>query len=295
MGIDAAKLKEKFEKKTASRSDRFNFKDGDNYIRILPPSIEYLGENVDYISYDFCMHFGLGIEGERVSEVCPKTFGKHHKCPICEVVYKLYKTSTVEDKTLANKIRSKIRHIFNVIDLSEVEKGIQVMETGPKIYEEIIKFITNPKWGDLLDLDKGRNFTITKTSGEDTTSGYTEYSVAPDPDSTSVRSKLLANYKEVLGLLKKQVPSAKSYDELKNILEGAAESSREVDKADVKVEKEHVESKVHSVVKTEDIEKPKEVKKEAPKCFGIDYGPKRDECVICSYKIECRKKFLEID
>ena len=292
MGIDISKLKEKFEKKAVGRSDRFTFKDKDNYVRILPPSIEYLGENVDYISYEYHIHYGLGVEGERVSEICPKTFGKQHKCPICEAVWKLYKTNTLEDKALASKIRSKVRHIFNIIDLNETEKGIQIMETGPKIYEEIIKFITNPKWGDLLDIDKGRNFIIIKTPGDDTTSGYTEYSVAPDPDSTSIRNKLPQNYKEVIGMLKKQVPSAKSYDELKGILEGNPTEDKVVNKFD---NKEEGKSETVQIKKEEIKEKPVEVKKEPPKCFSIDYGPKRDICLECFYKMDCRRKFLEID
>ncbi len=295
MGIDISKLKEKFEKKAVGRSDRFTFKDKDNYIRILPPSIEYLGENVDYIAYEFYIHYGLGVEGDKVSEVCPKTFGKQHKCPICEAVWKLYKTNTLEDKALAGKIRSKVRHIFNIIDLNEVEKGIQIMETGPKIYEEIIKFITNPKWGDLLDIDKGRNFIITKTPGDDTASGYTEYSVSPDPDSTSIRSKLPQNFKDVIGMLKKQVPTAKSYDELKGILEGNPTEERSKGESDGNVPSVEVKKENITIKKEEVKEKPVDVKKEPPECFGIGYGPKRDVCLECAVKKECRTKFLEID
>ena len=292
MGINISKLKEKFDKKSVERSDRFVFKDDDNYLRILPPSIEYLGESVDYISFDYLMHYNLGIEGEKISEVCPKTCGKHHKCPVCEVVYKLYKTNTAEDQALAGKMRGKIRHIFNIIDLNTLDKGIQIMETGPKVYEEIIKFITNPKWGDLLDLDKGRNFTITKTSDKKTTSGYIEYSVAPDPDSSSIRNQLPQNYKEMIGFLKKNVPSAKSYDALKMILEGDSNDVTTSEKQEHKTES--VREDKPTEVK-EEHKKPVEVKKEPPNCFSIDYGPKRDICLECSYKIDCRKKFLEID
>ena len=193
MGIDLLKLREKFDKKDVERSDRFSFQDGDNYLRILPPSKEYLVDSVDYISFEFLTHYNLGVEGDKRSEICPRSFGKQNKCPICEAVWKLYKTKTNEDKELASSLRAKTRHIFNIIDLNNLEKGIQVMETGPKIYEEIVKFITNPKWGDLLDIDKGRNFTITKTPSKETISGYVEYNIAPDPDITSVREKLPKN------------------------------------------------------------------------------------------------------
>jgi len=283
MGININKLKEKFDRKSAQRTDRYNMKDGDNYIRILPPSIEYFSDDLDYISFEFLMHFNMGTEGDKKAEVCPKTAGKNHKCPICEAVYKLYKTNTVEDKTLASGLRAKVRHIFNIIDLDDIDKGIQVLETGPKIYEKILVFATNPKYGDLLDIDKGRNITITKTSAKETSSGYTEYDVIPDPDITAIREKLTKNFKETITLLSKQIPIPKSYDELKAILEGEEYTPEE---------KTAVEKKEKPVTKSEPEEKPKS--EEKPTCFGVDYGPKRDACAKCELKADCRKAFLEI-
>jgi len=288
MGINIEKLKEKFDRKSAQRTDRFNMKDGDNYIRILPPSIEYFSDDLDYISYEFLTHFNLGTEGDFKAEICPKTVGKSHKCPICEAVYKLYKTNTAEDKTLASSLRAKVRHIFNVIDLDDVDKGVQVLETGPKIYEKILVFATNPKYGDLLDLDKGRNITITRTPGKETSSGYTEYDVIPDPDVTSIREKLTKNFKETIVLLSKQVPVPKSYDELKAVLEGEEYTPKEGT-----VEK--IEREVKGEEPTPELE-VKVVSKvgEKPECFGVDYGPKRDACLKCEFKADCRKAFLEI-
>jgi hypothetical protein len=225
MALDLAKLKEKFDKKSAERTDRFTLKDGENLIRILPPSIQYLGETVDYVSFEYLMHYNLGGEGEKKAEVCPKTFGKNQKCPICDAVYKLYKLNTPEDKALASELRAKKRYLFNIIDLNELDKGIQILETGPKIYELLIVFLTNPKWGDLLDLDSGRDVTITKTDAKKSSSGYTEYSVTPDPTPTSIRERLPANFKEMIARLEKSIPQAKTYDELKTILEGQDSSS----------------------------------------------------------------------
>lgn len=287
MGIDPNKLKEKFDKKSSQGKDRFEFKDGDNYIRILPPSVEYMAETVDYISYDYLMHYNVGMDGDTSAEVCPKTHGKQHKCPICEAVYRHYRANTAEEKDIGGKLRAKTRYIFNIIDLNDIERGIQVMETGPLIYNDIVKYVSNPKWGDMLDLDKGHNFTITKTDGKKTESGYTQYEVTPDPDIVSIRSKLPKNFKEVLESLRKQTPEVKTYDDLKILLEGGAPESG---KGATSNKPEPIqESKVEPKAEFKESSQP-----EKPKCFGEEYGPRKDDCVKCIVMKECRKQFFEV-
>ena len=172
MGVDAKSLQEKFNKKGSQRADRLKLVDGDNYLRILPPTLEYLMESVDYISVDYMIHFKVGYEGNYSHEVCPKTNGKQQRCPICEAVNKLYATKDASDKEVAGRIRAKTRYCFNVLDLNNLEKGVQIMEQGSQIYTEILKFIANPKYSDILDLDKGRNVTVTKIPEKESSSGF---------------------------------------------------------------------------------------------------------------------------
>lgn len=310
MGIDTKRLKEKFDKKSAERVDRLNLANGENYIRILPPSIQYLTEEVDYICFSYLMHYKLGVEGDKQSVCCPKAGNKHARCPICEAVSRLYKNNTTEDKALASDIRAKKRNIFNVIDLNNPDKGIQILETGPKVLEDLIVFVTNPKWGDLLDLDTGRNITITKIDGKESDSGYTEYKVAPDPTPTSVRPQLPENFKEQIGLLQKAIPTPLSYDELKVVLEGGAPVTESKATEEPASEEQEPAPKASSNIKagTAPVVSSKEVEPEAPlkppvkpieptslKCFGKDYGPRRPECGTCAVRVDCRAKFLEVD
>jgi hypothetical protein len=294
MGVDAKRIKDKWDRK-GKKADRMELQDGDNYIRLLPPSLEYLKDTVDYIHFEYPMHYKLGIEGNTTSEPCPKVHGKMSRCPVCETVFKLYSTKDADDKALAGKIRAKTRYIFNAIDLNNLDKGVQILETGSKIYDAILKFITNPKYSDILDLDKGRNLTITKTPEKESSSGFVDYDVIPDPDITSIKEQLPANWKEQIVKLKIAPPPTKSYDELKKILEGedpgvAAEASETVETVDEPVE--------------EAAPAPAAVKKPAPKpapaaekpeCFGKDYGPKKEECVACDFKAPCREDYLKID
>ena len=302
MALNIEKLKERLENK-GGRADRFDIKDGENNIRILPPSLEYLADNIDYISVEYLMHFNIGIEGNKTAEICPKTFSKAARCPICEAVAKLYKLNTAEDKVLASQIRAKKRHLFNIIDMNDKEKGIQILEVGPKIYEYLVVFITNPKWGDLLDLDKGRDITIFKTNAKESATGYADYSVSPDPSVSSIRADLPKNFKEAIQLLKKAVPQAKTYEELKAILEGEEfvpsdkvqpkeESLKEVDSIE---EADSSEGVVEEKSKAKEVaEEPKKKSTQQPTCFGEQYGPRRTECVSCSFKVECKKAFLDM-
>lgn len=293
MGVDVKKLKEKWDKKGAKRADRLELQDGDNYLRLLPPSLEYLMEDVPYIHYEYPMHYKLGVEGNTTSEPCPKVNGKQHRCPVCETVFKLYGTKDPEDKALAGKIRAKTRFIFNALDLNNLEKGIQILESGSTIYDAVLKFITNPKYCDILDLDKGRNITITKTPEKETSSGFVEYDVIPDPDITSIKAKLPQNWKESIAKLKNARPMPKSYDELKKILEGedvTVESTGE--EAAPEAEELPEEPVVAASAKKPLSAKPASTN---PECFGKDYGPKKEECISCATKAPCREEYLKID
>jgi len=294
MGVNAKLVQERFNRKGCQLADRIKLEDGDNYLRLLPPTLEYLAEEVDYISIDYIMHFRVGYEGNYVHPICPKTQGRQHRCPICEAVNTLYATKDETDRQLASRIRAKTRYTFNVIDLNNLDKGIQILEQGSQIYTEILKFISNPKYSDILDLDKGRNVTITRIPEKESNNGFVKYEFIPDPDISSVRDKLPTNWKEQIAKLKASVEKAKSYDELKGILEGVP-----VDGAEETVEETggtsspETETGGTPLPKTEKaVETPQN---EKPVCFGEEFGPKKEQCTACSFKVACRDEYLKID
>ena len=310
MGLDLRKLQEKFSRKSGERADRLNLEDGENEIRILPPSMEYFEKDIDYVSYDFLLHYNVGVEGDKRAETCPKTFGRQHRCPICEATWKLYRTNTVEDKELAKDIRAKKKHLFNAISLKNPEKGVQILEVGEMIYKGLALYLTNPKYEDLLDLDSGRNITITKVGKKESSSGYEEYTVVPDPTPTSIRKQLPKDYKDAISLLVKAVPQSKSYDDLKAILEGDSvddDTSSALPRPAVERVAEN-ESEMESREETGTVDRklklppvpklpdvPEHPQTSAPEleCFGTEYGPKKKDCLVCVERVECRKKFLD--
>ena len=291
MGVDAKSLQEKFNRKGSQRADRLKLEDGDNYLRLLPPTLEYIAESVDYISVDYMIHYRIGYEGNYSHEICPKTNGRQNRCPVCEAVNKLYATKDESDKQVASRIRAKVRYCFNVIDLNNLDKGVQILEQGSQIYTEILKFIANPKYSDILDLDKGRNVTITKIPEKESSTGFVKYEFIPDPDVCSVRDKLPKNWKEQIAKLEASVEKAKSYDELKRILEGIPEEEEP--------EEDEVVEEVVEEVEEETVETPPATKKKStgkqPECFGEDFGPKREQCIPCEFKVACREEYLKLD
>lgn len=73
--------------------------------------------------------------------VCPaKTVGK--KCPVCEAAQKLRSSDDADDEEL-KALKPKERQLFNVVDLKEPEKGVQLLEFsyhcfGRQLNEEIL-------------------------------------------------------------------------------------------------------------------------------------------------------------
>jgi hypothetical protein len=308
MGIDIAKLKEKFDRKGSEKPERLELKDGVNYIRILPPSLETLTGSVNYMSRDYLMHFGLGPEHKKAA-VCARSFNtetKKFKCPICEAAWALKdKSKDPGDIEVYNRIKAKIKHLFNAIDLNNKEKGIQVLEVGAQVYKDLMLYITNPNYQNILDVETGNNITLTKSGAK----LLTQYGLVPDPQKTSILSFLPANWKDVIDTLKSKIPTQKGYDELKAIMYGEDEDEDmgPTQASDAPVQdtpKMHIQETifeapsapapvpmtpppaVSAVPVSAPVAPTPAVAK--PECFGTEaYAPKRKEGVACPVRRDC--------
>lgn len=83
------------------------------------------------------VHYGIGAEEK--GYLCLKTVGK--RCPICEQRAKLMKDANSDDE-LVKALKPKQRDLFNVIDLDNEDKGVQLWEFshflfGQKLADEI--------------------------------------------------------------------------------------------------------------------------------------------------------------
>ena len=163
------KDKEKKEKKDsvdANGVSHFELEVGDNLVRFLPI------KGSDFYYQEYLMHFKVGPKLRAVT--CLKTFGE--ACPVCEEARRLWKEGTKESKALAKSMSAKEKYFSNVINMND-QKGIQVFNYGVGIRNDISKYFGNTDYGDVTNMDTGRNLTITKITGADWSD--TKYEVVP--------------------------------------------------------------------------------------------------------------------
>jgi hypothetical protein len=313
MGLNLKKMREAYERKAENKGgiDRWKPEKGDNTVRVLPHTLKYFtDEDVVTIAFTYFSHFGVGPEGAKDMIVCPRTLNtKEHKnrCPVCEAVATLGKTGDPTDQALANDMGMRRRYLMNIIDLKSPEtiaKGIQVLECGPTIHDEIFKWC-NEKWGDPIALEDGRNMTITKTLPASGDVKRTSYSVEPDPDKTSIEGKLPANWKDQIRKLETMIPAVKTYDEIKRILEGDVEYGEQGTGGKVAAAPAAPAPVQAPALAAKEAEKPSPDKGPGappppaqdgmkPECFGMRYSMKADRCKSCPANAgdSCKKAFL---
>lgn len=194
------------------QSDLWKAKDGRNIIRILP-----IGGVLptDWVTpYPFILsgvHPKMGLSLNETVYCARLTHNK--ACPICNFVWKLYNTKDDNDLKLAKTIKAYNRVIANIIDLSDVDKGVQKFAFGKTLARKIMSYIDDPEFAPLLDADRGHNFIVIKK----TVDGYPNYDDSRPEVKTIALSQIYPKWKEEAHDLKKEIVE-KSYDELMAIL-----------------------------------------------------------------------------
>lgn len=313
MGLNLKKARETYEKKTESKggiADRWKPQTGENSIRVLPHTLKYFTEDIAEIAFTFFAHFEVGPEGAKEMVVCPKTLNRKNRCPICEANAALAKTGDPTDAAMANDMGIRRRYLMNILDLKNAEtiaKGVQVLECGPSIHNEVLKWC-NEKWGDPLDLEAGRDMTLTMTLPASGDKKRTNYSVEPDPEKTSVSAKLPTNWKEQIKKLETLMPPIKTYDEIKKILEGEVDyGSQETGGEATSAAAAPAEKKAAEATAPAGSGKPKADPERGPdkqpeqagdgkkpECFGQKFSMKSEKCKACPANAgdACKSAFL---
>lgn len=211
-------------KKTATPKDTFQFKDGDNILRILPPAMKYFTEDIDFFARKMLVHYNVGPEGSPPI-ACPRLKDKAARCPICETSRRLRRNPAT--KELAGDLGPRTRYIMNVVDMEHPERGVQVCEVGPSVYDPIFDVATDRDYGDVLDLKVGRNFKITLTPASRSKTGYNSYSTLAGANPTSVKEILddkkifPKGWKDKIDALEGRVNEPPSFDELDRLVRAA--------------------------------------------------------------------------
>lgn len=82
----------------------------------------------------FLMHRNVGLDSNR--RICPKTIGKD--CPICKEFNRMRKEEDA-DKEVLRTLKPSERQIFNVIDLDNPKKGVQILTLSCAMFGDLLE------------------------------------------------------------------------------------------------------------------------------------------------------------
>jgi len=102
--------------------------------------------------------------------------------PIMEELNALRDTGLEANVEFAKKLYPSRRIFALAIVREQEDKGAVWVDFPPKIEKELVKYILNPEYGDITDLETGTDFIITKTKG----APWPEYSVTPKRKSSTL-------------------------------------------------------------------------------------------------------------
>ena len=186
-------------------------------IRIVPYK-----HNKDFPFSELYFYFGIG----KPRMIALTNFSESD--PIMEFASQLRKTGNDENKELAKKLFPKMRVFAPVIVRGEEDKGIRFYEFGKMVYQELLGVMADEDYGDITDIQNGRDITVEVIPASETGKMFNTTTVRVKPNQTPVISDdskveaLLDDQKEVVSLFKKY-----TFDEMKDTLQGYLKPSEE--------------------------------------------------------------------
>ncbi len=121
-----------------------------NKIRILPPWSED-----GIIGHETRWHWNVGPDHKAIP--CPRTIDR--ECSLCDFVRELRQQKNPK----AQDWYAKKRIYYNLIVRDEQEKGVQLYASGVRVYENLLTYLYDEEWGDITDIEKGRDMILERT------------------------------------------------------------------------------------------------------------------------------------
>lgn len=187
--------------------------------------------------------------------------------PIVEFCEELRSTGQKEDWLLSKKLEPKLRTYVPIIVRGEEKEGVKFWGFGKGIYQELLSVITDPDYGDITDLNNGRDVEVTYQTPKEAGNTYGKVSIRVKPNQTpateekDLLKQILENQTKILDVFKKR-----TYEELKDALEKWLDPESYEEKEKVKNEKIEKARKVSGIenVQNNTNEKSDEEKSDLP-------------------------------
>lgn len=177
MGINISAMQKKLDKlnnkgKSTSESAFWKPEDGAHEIRVLPtPDGDPFKE--------FWFHYNVGNQ----SIMCPKrNFGE--ECAICEFATKLFKEGEPESVASAKELFVRQRFCSPVLVRGNEKDGVKIWSYSKTVYEELLKTVLDPDYGDITDLENGFDMKVDK--GKKNGARFSTMTVKPKPKSSTM-------------------------------------------------------------------------------------------------------------
>lgn len=212
---------------------------GKQTIRIVPYT--YNNDN-PFIELKF--HYNLNGK----TYLSPDTFNKPD--PIVEFANKLKKSGDKEEWQFGRKLEPKMRTFCPVIVRGREKEGVKFWGFGKQVYQAILSYIADPDYGDITDVNTGRDIVVEFRTAEETNKSFPETTIRPKPNqSPAVDDELKYILEEQTDI--QELFEVPSYDELKAAMdiwlnEGGAEDAAAADV--VPPTSEETESSVENAV-----------------------------------------------
>ena len=179
-------------------------------IRIVPYK-----HNKDYPFSELYFYFGIG----KPRMIALTNFDEAD--PIMEFALQLRKSGSEDNKELAKKLFPKMRTFAPVIVRGEEDKGVRFYEFGKMVYQELLGVMADEDYGDITDIQEGRDITVEVISAKETGKMFNTTTIRVKPKQTPMiddakqAESFLENQKEIVSLFKKY-----TFDEMKDTLQG---------------------------------------------------------------------------
>ncbi len=214
MSINLDKIKERLNKFQTNNS-KSDVKIGDylwkvpmgkSQIRIVP---------YKYNSESPFMELYFYYDLNKMHYLSPKSYGEED--PIADFMSKLRVSGERIDKALYKKLMPSLRIFVPVVVRGEEDKGVKFWSFGKNTYIDIMNIISDPDYGDITDIENGRDLIVDRTST--TNSRLNDKTTIRPKPNKSVLSKdkleiFLSEQKNIFEIFKKW-----SYEELQLALE----------------------------------------------------------------------------
>lgn len=181
---------------------------GEHTIRLVPYKFKAFPFIELYFHYDF----------NKKNLLSPISFDDPD--PIVELAEKLKATGDKESRDLAKELAPKMRTYVAVLVRGEEEQGIRFYGMGKTVYEEILKIMDDPDYGNIFDPYTGTDLVIKYQTPEEVGNDYGKTSIRAKRNTSRLADtdeqieKYLNNQKNITDIYK-----VLSYDELTEILQ----------------------------------------------------------------------------